>query len=241
MDYFSYYLLNWYYLYWIISLSCSNPKALLGSTLTTRFAPLLLFPDLSLIGREVFMYFLSTILTQFLSNSNSKNPLLRSRFFTSLGKKFDTDLKVAYYEDVSKCYEVREKGYKTIYQPKSVLIHHEGVTNGRDENEGIKRYQIINKEIFHRKHLKNLDLKKKTFCHQYVLYSLHPYWLEEIYHFRISSIFYDHVFLEILKVKHRLENSILNIYIDWLWSEVVTYAIQFFLFVLVYSRDVRMY
>ena len=87
---------------------------------------------------------------------------IKKSLFDETGK-FDTDLKVAYYEDVSKCYEVREKGYKTIYQPKSVLIHHEGVTNGRDENEGIKRYQIINKEIFHRKHLKNLDLKKNQY------------------------------------------------------------------------------
>ncbi|MCX6640779.1 MAG: glycosyltransferase [bacterium] len=39
------------------------------------------------------------------------------------------------FEDVDYCLTLREKGYKIIYTPRAVLIHHEGQTPGRKEYE----------------------------------------------------------------------------------------------------------
>ena len=57
----------------------------------------------------------------------------------------------AYYEDTSLCFSIREKGYKVMYQPKTVVIHHEGITSGTNLSSGIKKYQNINKEKFREK------------------------------------------------------------------------------------------
>ncbi|OCC14270.1 Glycosyltransferase [Dissulfuribacter thermophilus] len=61
---------------------------------------------------------------------------------------FDTRYSPAYYEDTDLAMEVRRRGYRVLYQPHSVVIHHEGVTAGRDTSSGVKRYQEINKLKF---------------------------------------------------------------------------------------------
>lgn len=62
---------------------------------------------------------------------------------------FDEQLKPAYYEDTDLAFEVRKRGYKVMYQPKSVVTHFEGVSNGTDENGGgLKSYQVVNKKKF---------------------------------------------------------------------------------------------
>jgi len=61
---------------------------------------------------------------------------------------FDRRYSPAYYEDTDLCFEVRKRGYKVYYQPKSVVIHHEGKTAGIHLCEGFKKYQVINREKF---------------------------------------------------------------------------------------------
>src|SRR5690606_23415685 len=54
----------------------------------------------------------------------------------------------SYYEDTWLAFAAREAGCRVLYQPRSQLIHFEGVTSGRSENEGTKRYQAVNRQIF---------------------------------------------------------------------------------------------
>jgi GT2 family glycosyltransferase len=61
---------------------------------------------------------------------------------------FHLQYQPAYYEDVDLAFRVRQAGYKVIYQPFSQLTHYEGLSNGTDLNEGVKRHQVINKEKF---------------------------------------------------------------------------------------------
>lgn len=57
---------------------------------------------------------------------------------------FDDRFAPAYCEDSDLAFEVRKRGYRVVYQPASEVIHFEGVSNGRDITEGIKRYQQMN-------------------------------------------------------------------------------------------------
>jgi O-antigen biosynthesis protein len=75
---------------------------------------------------------------------------IRADDFRALGG-FDTRFRPAYYEDTDLCFQIRAKGKKVIYQPASVVIHHEGATSGTDESSGAKRYQAINREKFQEK------------------------------------------------------------------------------------------
>lgn len=59
---------------------------------------------------------------------------------------FDEHFAPAYCEDSDLAFEVRKAGYRVVYQPKSVVIHFEGVSNGTDVNSttGLKKYQVEN-------------------------------------------------------------------------------------------------
>lgn len=58
---------------------------------------------------------------------------------------FDERFAPAYCEDSDLAFEVRKAGYRVVYQPKSKVIHFEGVSNGTDVNgTGLKRYQVEN-------------------------------------------------------------------------------------------------
>lgn len=58
---------------------------------------------------------------------------------------FDTRYTPAYCEDADLAFEVRKAGYRVVYQPRSKVIHFEGVSNGTDVNgSGLKRYQVEN-------------------------------------------------------------------------------------------------
>lgn len=49
---------------------------------------------------------------------------------------FDTRFAPAYYEDVDLAFQVKSLGYKIVYQPRSEVIHFEGVTeNSRDKKD----------------------------------------------------------------------------------------------------------
>jgi GT2 family glycosyltransferase len=70
--------------------------------------------------------------------------LIPAKLFERLGR-FDERYVPAYCEDSDLAFKVREAGLKLYYQPRSVVIHHEGVSHGTDENAGIKAYQAANK------------------------------------------------------------------------------------------------
>jgi len=61
---------------------------------------------------------------------------------------FDSQFKPAYYEDADLCFSIRQMGYKVRYQPKSVVIHFEGISSGTSLTEGVKQNQVNNKEKF---------------------------------------------------------------------------------------------
>ena len=64
---------------------------------------------------------------------------------------FDTRYENAYYEDTDLAMSVRSAGLRVIYQPQSIVTHYEGISSGRDVNEGIKRYQRDNRVRFQEK------------------------------------------------------------------------------------------
>lgn len=64
---------------------------------------------------------------------------------------FDERFVPAYFEDTDLAFEVRRRGYKVMYQPKSVVVHFEGISHGTDKNSGIKAYQVKNKDTFFEK------------------------------------------------------------------------------------------
>ncbi len=67
--------------------------------------------------------------------------------FEEIGR-FDERYAPAYYEDTDLAFSVRDKGYRVLYQPKSVVVHFEGISSGTDENRGVKRYQAVNRKKF---------------------------------------------------------------------------------------------
>lgn len=61
---------------------------------------------------------------------------------------FNEEFIPAYFEDADICFSIRKMGYKVMYQPASVVVHFEGISNGKNVTEGIKQYQIINQKKF---------------------------------------------------------------------------------------------
>ncbi len=80
---------------------------------------------------------------------------VRRALFEELGG-FDIRYAPAYYEDVDLCFGIRGLGYRVVVQPESVLTHLEGVSNGRDDTGGLKRFQRVNRAAFLRKWRKEL-------------------------------------------------------------------------------------
>ena len=76
--------------------------------------------------------------------------LVPRALFEKLGR-FDIGYSPAYYEDTDLCFRLRAQGLKIIYQPRSRIIHFEGVSHGRDIATGIKSHQIVNKKTFLRR------------------------------------------------------------------------------------------
>ncbi|MBV8574931.1 MAG: glycosyltransferase [Acetobacteraceae bacterium] len=71
--------------------------------------------------------------------------LVRRSLFEELGG-FDESFAPAYYEDTDLAFRVRARGLKVLFEPRSVVIHHEGVSNGTDLASGVKAYQVTNRE-----------------------------------------------------------------------------------------------
>ena len=83
--------------------------------------------------------------------------LIRRDLFVALGC-FDERYAPAYCEDTDLAFKVRQAGYKVIYQPRSVVVHHEGVSHGMDTGIGIKAYQIENQRKFRERWRPNLNV-----------------------------------------------------------------------------------
>lgn len=81
---------------------------------------------------------------------------IRRSLWRSLGG-FDERFAPAYYEDADLCFAARAAGFRVVYQPHSVVYHFEGVSNGRDLSQGVKRHQVSNQRVFRDKWQAVLD------------------------------------------------------------------------------------
>ncbi len=73
--------------------------------------------------------------------------LVPRALFARLGG-FDARYAPAYFEDADLAFQIRAAGLKVLYQPRSRVVHFEGVSHGTDLTAGIKAYQVINRETF---------------------------------------------------------------------------------------------
>jgi GT2 family glycosyltransferase len=73
--------------------------------------------------------------------------MVRRAAFLNVGG-FDEKYAPAYCEDSDLAFKMRRLGLKTYYQPRSEIIHFEGVTNGRDLRYGVKASQVRNQATF---------------------------------------------------------------------------------------------
>ena len=65
---------------------------------------------------------------------------------------FERNFAPAYYEDTDLCFAIRHRlGLQVMYQPKSVVIHYEGISSGTSTTSGTKRYQVVNMSKFRQK------------------------------------------------------------------------------------------
>lgn len=76
--------------------------------------------------------------------------MIRASLWKEIGG-FDERFAPAYYEDSDLAFEVRKAGYKVVYQPASVVVHFEGISNGTDVTSGQKSYQVVNQQKFYEK------------------------------------------------------------------------------------------
>jgi GT2 family glycosyltransferase/glycosyltransferase involved in cell wall biosynthesis len=73
--------------------------------------------------------------------------LLRKRIFEEVGR-FDERYAPAYYEDADLAFKIRQSGRTVLYEPRSVVVHYEGVSSGTDLTRGVKAYQVANRGKF---------------------------------------------------------------------------------------------
>ncbi|NHO32369.1 glycosyltransferase [Acetobacter fallax] len=64
---------------------------------------------------------------------------------------FDEIFAPAYYEDTDLAFRVRAAGFRVVFEPASVVIHHEGISHGTDETRGVKACQARNRDVMLRR------------------------------------------------------------------------------------------
>ena len=69
--------------------------------------------------------------------------LVRRDDFAALGG-FDPAFAPAYCEDSDLAFRLRAAGRAVLYQPRSVVVHHEGASHGTDLGAGLKAHQVTN-------------------------------------------------------------------------------------------------
>lgn len=82
--------------------------------------------------------------------------LVRTVLFEQIGG-FDDRYAPAYCEDSDLCMEIRRLGYRIIYQPRSEIIHFEGITHGKTVNTVLNPYQESNLVKFREKWVEQLN------------------------------------------------------------------------------------
>lgn len=86
--------------------------------------------------------------------------MISRRLWDEIGG-FDERYAPAYCEDSDLAFEVRKHGKRVVYEPRSVVVHYEGISNGTDvEGSGLKKYQKVNQEKFREKWKE--ELKKQS-------------------------------------------------------------------------------
>ena len=88
--------------------------------------------------------------------------MIRRALWEEIGG-FDERFAPAYCEDSDLAFTVRKLGYKVMYQPLSVVVHFEGISNGTDTSSGQKAYQVANQkkliqkwcEVLEQEHFEN--------------------------------------------------------------------------------------
>lgn len=73
--------------------------------------------------------------------------LVRADLFRELGR-FNEIYAPAYFEDSDLCFAIRASGRRVLYQPKSEVVHLEGVSSGTSTESGVKRHQASNQPKF---------------------------------------------------------------------------------------------
>lgn len=71
--------------------------------------------------------------------------MVPSALFTQLGG-FDELFAPAYCEDSDLAFRIRASGRKVYYQPRSTVVHYEGISHGTDVSQGLKSYQVANQK-----------------------------------------------------------------------------------------------
>ena len=69
--------------------------------------------------------------------------LIPASLFARLGG-FDEAFLPAYCEDTDLAFRVRASGLRVFYQPRSIVVHFEGVSHGTSTAEGVKAHQVVN-------------------------------------------------------------------------------------------------
>ncbi|MBB2167644.1 glycosyltransferase [Gluconacetobacter aggeris] len=82
--------------------------------------------------------------------------MIRRDLFETLGG-FDTAFSPAYYEDTDLAFRVRETGAKVVYEPRSVVVHYEGISHGTDIATGVKAHQAVNAKLMRTRWASVLD------------------------------------------------------------------------------------
>jgi GT2 family glycosyltransferase/ubiquinone/menaquinone biosynthesis C-methylase UbiE/glycosyltransferase involved in cell wall biosynthesis len=73
--------------------------------------------------------------------------MVPAALFSELGG-FDEYYAPAYCEDSDLAFRIRQRGLKVYFQPRSTVVHHEGISHGTDLQSGGKSYQAVNQKKF---------------------------------------------------------------------------------------------
>jgi len=97
--------------------------------------------------------------------------MVRTSVWKEIGG-FDQRYIPAYAEDSDLAFEIRKHGHKVVFQPKSVVVHFEGISHGTDVNSGVKSYQIENQK-------KMIDKWKSVFEKEQFENAEHVFWARD--------------------------------------------------------------
>lgn len=110
--------------------------------------------------------------------------LTRRKLFLDVGG-FDEKYAPAYCEDSDLSFRLRRRGLKTIYQPRSEIVHFEGVSHGRDVKRGVKAFQVTNQSRF-------LETWHETLTREHFLNGTHVMRARDRAHDRQVVLIVDH-------------------------------------------------